>query len=115
MRDLHYTTSRVIVIADSYPPIRYREGRGIVGLNEVKLVEEPPIRFPRKDPELSIATAKCGVPNEAKKAKCNVCHETVAVSVSGALAVHPQHGWTMEAGRLFHCKGSGTRPTRPNR
>ncbi len=73
------------------------------------------MRFMRKDLELSIATAKFGIPNAAKKAKCNVCHEAVTISVSGVLAVHPQRGWTMEAGGFFHCKGSGTQPTRPIR
>ena len=53
--------------------------------------------------------------NRPKGGICNVCHEHVPVSISGALAVHPKRGWTMLAGKRYHCKGSNNRPAKPGR
>jgi hypothetical protein len=78
--------------------------------------EQTPQIGQRRDPDMSLyGRGTFSATHRPKDAKCNVCHERIVLSISGALAVHPQRGWTMEAGRRFRCKGSNTRPAKPAR
>jgi hypothetical protein len=92
--------------------VRHLEERGLNAPIELTKVDTPPALFLKTEPDTSFVTSKYSAQD---KAVCNVCHRTVPVSISGALAVHACRGNTPMAGSSYNRKSGSTRTTKSGR